>query len=817
MALVVAEIGMTVSINGIKNIIVANNGSYLLTATEKPFRIQIHDTSRFSRHVISGEYKYEGNLPQLDASRLNDDKREKAYALAADFRELLNDCFPNWDLLFRQKVSKPGFRVLAQKYSCTEDYIRRLLKRFILAGCDEIALADQRAVTYHHTHWGFSEKYARGSKKDMDIIEKSIQRSFLNGIKVFKATKCAQDAFDSLLENRYLGKLVTDQYGQTKLYPTELCPSPRTYLRFLLNSTGCRSVKDFREKYAKKGSDNRPHTGCAHTDVTRIGQLSELDECELPIYIGFEVFEDGEIKFKIIGKAIVYVATDVYSGIIHGAYVGLDNNSRNGFCSLFVNMVESHTEQLAEIGLHNADELYPGGYLPEAIRVDHGSEYESYCVAHVTRELRIDTSFVPAATGSLKGLVEKMHDNVQGQLRKVLFDSGVILPDKYKGVDFAKEHVICTLEELRRFVLRCVVIANQGNSESRQPSKHQIQINTPMSPVSLFNYAKKYISDVFRPVTASNRERTAFALSYHDKTCNRKLWAVKNKDKDKEDAVRVSIKTRNFRLTNAGIIYSGSNAHWILDEPWFENLMRNSDKEKDNIEIRYNEFSVGFVYIRFEGKYHRIPLASKIPENQDFINMSFDEFDAYEELRKETAREQKRETAALRAGNAYLMRKEVKQIKELSDDNVVVTTDIKDSRREYKEHLSKDPREPINRMYEAFGDDTAVPTDDTAFDTDYVGAGEPELHNEEYTPEQLATWLDDREARNTAMEIAQKKLADYRKLPADERYCSDEEYLYTQYDIACDEFCVSPEEPSYVTKALLSNTQTSGSTDKGGT
>ena len=790
-------------IDGKETLVLKNSNGIIIAGADNPYTIRIYDADIFARKVNAEEYKYVRRLAplQIDPETLNKVFTERVKSLAEDFNMLLNDQFPNWDLLFKKGKAKPEIKRIAEKYHMTTRHVNRLLKRFIFSCRDELSLIDMRVINNGHNKYSLYEQMA--VIDSTCGIEESVaaKRALEDALRVYKKTLNAETAYTQLFYHDIFGYSVTN--GEiTDYYPNENCPSKSTFRRYLCERLGVNTLGDYVEKATKKGRDDRPMTATAHTGITRFGQRIEMDETELPAFI-IQKLANG--KKLIIGKPIMYVCADSFTNTIPRCYIGLDNNNRSGFCSLLASLLMPFTPDLERFGYGYMAGLFPPPFLPEAITVDHGSEFESRCIKHVTEEMKIRITFAPCASGSLKGLVENVHNRVQNSLREVIFDDGYIIPDKYRGADFAKKGAVCELEDIRELVYPIIADINQRLLPSRQPKLDQVISEMPITPIELYKNALENGHGPLTEVTPANRDRLAFSVLYHARTSNTKTWAAKHSERNNKDAIRYTIKTRKFRLTRAGIMYSGSLLRWISKDPWFIHLMEHAEREKDKIQIRYNENLIDYLYVCHEGKYHKVPLADKVDEHKDYLGMSFDEFDAYEILRKKTASEQRLKDLARRAGTRKILEEKVQEIRSSAGSERPYAKDIKVNRGLAKDMLRGDPNEPVNRMASGIGSsvdedrDGRIAKGGTMLDTS--GLDDLSL-SASLSEEQINSFLDDRDARNEALANARADLEEYMLLPEKDRISSPDDYLHNRYIIHCQKLFVDPEEPVSVTAAL---------------
>ena len=617
------------------------DSAYVFIVGMDEYFIEKYDSSQFLKDVNLGIYQKRADTVQNSKPELSEADIQKITAYANALDAILDELYPEWEKITKPRFKKPYLKKTAEVLGIHQKHVTRLLKKYLQSGRDKYSLVDGRLTSSLSTEVAVT-KTMQTAFDDETSIDEMLQEA----LTIFKKTKSVTAAHHHILEHYFMMPSYDDGKMTFTLMPQEKILSYQKVYRFINANLGGKTIKEYIKGDRDYRNNNRLLSGNARTGLVSIGQLFQLDECEVGVTIVSERDPD-----KVIGKPIVHCAFDPVANIIVGINIGLKNNSYSGFCDLMMTMLEPHENQTSLVDVHCTDDIFPSMILPKEIRADHGAEYESQALMKAARELGIKVQLVPVAAGSYKGGVENVFMRLQHILKITLQEYGYILPENNGGKN-ARKKACLTLKDMRQIIYKIVLDLNQANLPGYSMSREMMEAGVEPTPVAIWNYHKKN-GGLLTTVTESNRQTILFSL------------------------LSQADKKRRFKLTRAGVEYVGHTLRFFSDEEWFALMLRDKNAEVD---IRYDDQSVDVIYLRYQKEIHCVPLAVRREELASFKGMSWYEYDelykyqksmrnshAALERRLNTEREVKqiaRKAQILQAEDRKMQKNDVKNIKE---------------------------------------------------------------------------------------------------------------------------------------------------------
>lgn len=649
---------ISVSVGDIFNIanelcrVIETNYEYTFVIGIKQSFIEKFDTGLFLNSVQKREYVKEPMALPTNNCELSAEELQRIQRWVDIFEQILTDQYPAWSRLLEPRYKKPYFQKGAELMHVSKRHFARKFVSYLRSGRNMYSLVDNR-------HFN---KFCEQSK---DLTEEEIRLQ--EALQYFKKTLSVTAAHHYLLQNYYRTIECVDGVSKFVLLSKEKCISYKKVYTYISKNLGGRTIKQYINGEKDFRNNQRLLTGNARTGLLTIGQIFQLDECELAVTIVSE--QDSN---KIIGKPIVHCAFDPFAQMIVAINVGLKNNSYSGFCDLMMTMLEPHCNQTLQVGVECTDDIFPSLVLPKEIRADHGSEYESKALQRAALELGIKTSLVPVAAGSYKGGVENVFMRLQHLLKNTLREDGYILPENNGGKN-ARTNACLTLTDIRKIVYQAVLDINQAVLPGYSLTKDMIEADVAPSPVEIWRYEVGRCGNPVS-VTEQNRQAILFALLSNDK---------------------------KFKLTRAGIEYTGHMLRYFIDEEWFTTMLREKNPELD---IRYDDQKIDMIYVRYKKQIHVVPLSIKREELESFKGMSWHEYEELHKIAKQKKQELGWKSLERRLETEESIRKTAKMARLLQANDVNQTDNIKQNRKSDAKLLTDTETETRNRLLEELND-----------------------------------------------------------------------------------------------------------------
>lgn len=190
----------------------------------------------------------------------------------------------------------------------------------------------------------------------------------------------------------------------------------------------------------------RPLKGCLRT-TKGPGERFHIDATVLDIYLVGEI-----LRTKVIGRPVLYLVIDDYSGMAVGFYLTYDPPCWDGAMMALVNAVSPKVEFCRSLDIHIREDQWPACRLCEGVYADQG-EVSSVHKAHpLISHYRVGVSNAPAYRPDLRSVMERRfgiipaiwNPLVPGIVEKSSFDRGVTHPAYHAALDLKQlQRVIC--------------------------------------------------------------------------------------------------------------------------------------------------------------------------------------------------------------------------------------------------------------------------------------------------------------------------------------------------------------------------------------
>ncbi len=393
---------------------------------------------------------------------------EKSIQKMEDSWEMIKEVVNQEPQIFDKKIFNKQCNKIAEAHNVSRQTISRLMHKFWVNGKTKNGLApkyynsggkgkeknfdevlngrrslvnDQSMILDRNTKRKISKGYKRWY---LDIQEASLKKAWINFIRTSYKNK---------------GKKIYPSYNQfiywgSKDYSEEI--------KLVSNEGQINFDKDIR---SKEGSS---YNSCSGPGLSQIDStpgdvvlISDLDEKEL------------------IGSPTIYSIADVFSGVITGITVTLENPSfavaSEALYYSFVNKDQLFNDYLLNDieGFNLKAEDWPIDYLPNGIVADNGIELVSKNSTRMIENTAIHIENKESYRPELKGLIENTFNLMHQYLKSLDNNLGYKSKnDGRKGARNASRSATFTMREYLAILIKTVVNYN----------KHQKLVNYPLDP-----------------------------------------------------------------------------------------------------------------------------------------------------------------------------------------------------------------------------------------------------------------------------------------------------------------------------------------------
>jgi len=405
----------------------------------------------------------------------------------------------------------------------------------------------------------------------------------------------------------------------------------------------------------------RPNLGNSTYETSGPGSVYQIDSTSANIFIVNRVNRNWTI-----GRPIIYFVTDVFSRLITGLYIGLENDSYVSAMMGIENSLTDKVDYCAKYGVNISSEFWPAQGLPGKIVCDRGP-LEGYSVNNLVDGLSIDVELNPAYRPDWKGIVEQLMKKSQDTIRPFL--PGYV--DKDYGERGAKDPRLKATLNLDEYIKIMIQFINYYN--------HNYYIKEYVRDLDMIEDGVKPI-----PIELWN-------------------WGIKNRSgKLRHKAKKVIefhlLPQDNATVTNKGIRYKKMlySCKEGIEQGWF------TRQTSWKIKISYDPRCLNQIYIHTDEKDVFIT-CSLLNHQERYINLSIEEIDQLLSEEVDLYNEIKHEILQNEVNLFESIEHIVKEAS--SDKNNQFDDSISDNQRKKNYRERKNEEKDYRRQFEAFQPD----------------------------------------------------------------------------------------------------------------
>lgn len=561
-------------------------------------------TARLLKEFHAGTWiKVEDSFPIIDVTLLPVPQQEK-YNSIISFLGDIDACYGPSYLELVGHRSKHDFEMILTKRGMGRTQAWRHIIRWLQSGRNpQIFLVGYKRIG--HVKETISKGRLLSSGKRAFLIKDSDKQNMDEIIKSFLKSGVSSfaDAYKDLLRQYYSVITTTDTGVLSKILPEGERPSLRQFWYYAQKVLTPEKVARAKKGEKEVRNNKRVFRGSALTDVVGPGDVVEMDAHEMDVSIVSSEYPD-----ICVGRPILYLMIDVWTRLILAVSVALDNNSVVGCTNCFANLVEDKKELVAEYcGTSvdfDIDRLWPSYVYPNRMRYDHGSDFVSNEVTRIMGELKIDADHVPPGMGSMKGVVERVFEDIEKQTKDLLEKKGLIRP--VYGSKHHKESCL-DINDVMGLVCNYVLYHNGRMMQTYQPTRDMMEKKVKTIPAELWEYGMRF----HNPRRISSKELFLYAL----------------------------LKPYTAKINRTGIIVDNLFYYPAEDDEVTYNTMYEQGNKRADFKVRRDLRDVGYIYYLQDGKLRQAKLHPLDPRLSDYYGMSVAHYEKlmaeYKKIRKE--------------------------------------------------------------------------------------------------------------------------------------------------------------------------------------
>lgn len=212
------------------------------------------------------------------------------------------------------------------------------------------------------------------------------------------------------------------------------------------------------------------------------GERYHIDATVLDFYLVGQI-----LRFKVIGRPILYLVVDDFSRLIVGFYLSFEPASWDGAMMALINAVSPKVPFCASLGVYIEASEWPAARLCETLYADQGEMASIHKGTPLTTHFRVEVSNAPAYRPDWRSIMETRFKFVQKTLTPLL--PGVVEKDSFeRGTRHPAYNAALNIVEARKAVLRAILLHNRRPIRDYPTPPEMVEHELAASPVNLWHY-----------------------------------------------------------------------------------------------------------------------------------------------------------------------------------------------------------------------------------------------------------------------------------------------------------------------------------------
>lgn len=396
------------------------------------------------------------------------------------------------DIFVKNKRRKIILEV-AKNHESSESYLRKLLVKYWQRGMTKYSLLPDWANIGKSKCKDPSElkKLGRksialkhGNAKDgvnVGFFTQEAIKISIQGFYYLHKLRTIKDAYMWMLTTFFTIPIIENDELVDSIMPADEIPTIEQYYYWF------NKIIDEDEAIRKRLGDkeyllnHRELLSDSNYEVLGPGERYQIDSTKGNIYLVNAIDQK-----KVIGRPVIYLAVDVFSRMITGIHISIDDPSWEGMATLLYNCFEDKVEYCKRYGIDIAEEDWPVYGIPQIILADRG-EAIGGAVENSIKNLEIEIENTSSYRGDMKGIVEKFFDLFDQYTKSKL--PGVIVSDHRKrGEPDYKKNSLLTLSKFTEIMILVTMTLNKRVMDKYPLTADMIRDNVPPIPIELWNW-----------------------------------------------------------------------------------------------------------------------------------------------------------------------------------------------------------------------------------------------------------------------------------------------------------------------------------------
>lgn len=557
-------------------------------------------------NLMSGEWKAESDesAKLVDEDTLPEPYKTKYILYRNCIRDVEKVYGPSF-IGLSGKTKKPELTAILKKYGISTFVFWKICRGYLQGGCRDSSLVDNHAPGFARSGQAYHYKKRTGRPAEYGvqssvIVNDEIRSYFAEALSAY--TKGRQNsykgAYEDMLKKHFTIQHIKDGTVSWDYLPRDQMPTYTQFYNYAKKELSQEEKDAVKSSRMEQRNNKRLLLSDSMKGVKGSGDTVEVDALETDISLVSE--RDRE---QTIGRGILYLMIDVWTRAIIAISVGFENNSVLACTDLFLNLADDKVAYAKKYGIDFPPELWPSNIIPRRMRMDRGADFRSDKLKGILNGLGVERILEPAATGSMKGIVEQEFHQIQFNQNDIMENKGLI--EKRHDSNHHREAEL-TIHEFTAMCINYVLSHNQKHLTYFKVNKKMQDAGVEPIPVKLWEYGCR-VYGAPRPIA----DKQQF------------LWNLLTPAK--AGLNREGIKWK-------GLYYLNSSDKMLLHEMY---IQQNKVKK---IDVKFDPRDIGRLYYLRDGMLMTAPLNPDKFRNEGYDGMTYAEYlDYYKAMKQSNA------------------------------------------------------------------------------------------------------------------------------------------------------------------------------------
>lgn len=298
-------------------------------------------------------------------------------------------------------------------------------------------------------------------------------------------------AYKAMKDDFFVEKVIDEVTGEThhRTKPEFLetgYPSLRQFRYWYVQREDVLGIRRRRAGNSRYDKDMRGITGTAVAGLMGPGSRFEIDATKLEVECVSEID-----RRTPIGRAVFYHVTDVFTKMVCGVYVGVEEPSWLAAGLAVRNVAQDKVKFCAEYGIDIKPEEWPcQDVMPARLMADRG-EFDSYGATEFAAKSGVTVELASPYRGDQKGSTEKKFDQFHIELRARI-DGMNEKKVKERGDVDHRRNAILTVSELTSAMISVALYLNNHHELVNYPkTREMVRDHVPPIPGHLWRWSQE--------------------------------------------------------------------------------------------------------------------------------------------------------------------------------------------------------------------------------------------------------------------------------------------------------------------------------------